>query len=304
MTTNPAVGGTKSGDSTVAGRSDDGSERIGTDGERNATCTHSRAGAAGGSTAPGVNIPRVDAGSGERGIWLIVEAAGQFNQRELADEDRSRVAQPLNDGRILVELLIPERAGAPTRRGTNRRDQILDSVRDAMKRSAIASGAKFLQREVGFSKRSVAIDRDDRIQPATDRLQPLDEILHEINRCGFPSTEHIREFANWEERVLDSLHMFGPSCRDSISHAFPAAVDRTRGVQRREMGTILGSHTDPRYDISYLVYITHRKREERGLAAFPFSGRLRQDLYGECMAHVNVSRGKRDSRGRVDCLGE
>ena len=123
---------------------------------------------------PLLRVPRI--------VGLAAEpvvALRQRAHRELRDEDRAGVAQPLDDGGVVVEDLILKRAGAPRRRDALGREQVLRAPGDAVKRPSVSAGADLAIGLRRLRQREILGQRDDAVQLRPVLLQPIEVHLRQ-----------------------------------------------------------------------------------------------------------------------------
>src|SRR5205085_10213793 len=89
---------------------------------------------------------------------VVTHAAREFDHRKFSEQDRARVAQPPDDRRVVVELLILVRYRAPSGRRVVCGEQVFDATRDAMQRAAIMSTFEFALGRARFLERALTHD--------------------------------------------------------------------------------------------------------------------------------------------------
>src|SRR5205823_477665 len=82
-----------------------------------------------------IDVPRITGSTVEPDV-AVSELAG----RELGHEHGAGLAQPLDGSRINRRNVVLVWPGTPRRSDSLRREQVLDAVRDAVKRSLVAAG--------------------------------------------------------------------------------------------------------------------------------------------------------------------
>ena len=218
MAADAAVARPETGDAAIARGPENRPPRFRADGERHETRRDGRARATRRAPAPGVEIPRIDAGSGERGMRLaIAHAARQLHHGQLGAEDGARRLELPDDGGVLVEALVLQRRRAPGGRdAARRREQILGAIRNAVERAEVAAGRELPLGAPRLVHRALARERDDGIVAGAERLEPMEERLGELDRRHRARADHFAELAKRDEDRLVA-HVVGPE-RDEGLH--------------------------------------------------------------------------------------
>ena len=172
-------------DATVCRGRENRTRGFGSDRERHETGGDRGAGAARRAAAPVIRIPRRLARSRERRIRLVVaHAAGELDHRELRNQDSARGAEAFDHRRVVAELLLAVRLGAPGGRIVFRGHEVLHAVRDAVERPAQLASLDLTIGLRRLGERALARDRDDGIVARPQPLEPIEEVAGELGRRG------------------------------------------------------------------------------------------------------------------------
>ena len=135
----PAVGWPQSRQATARRGQQDGSPRLGADGEGHETGGDRRARPAGRAARPPARVPRVPGRASERRVGMrVAHAAGQLDHRQLGGQRSAGFLQPRNDRSVIFKLLVPERLSAPSRGDSSRSGkQVLGSPGDSVEKTSI-----------------------------------------------------------------------------------------------------------------------------------------------------------------------
>src|SRR5690349_10073232 len=94
---------------------------------------------------------------------LVAGAAGQLDHIELSEKDGAGIAQPRDDGGVVLEDLVRKESGSPSRRDAPRREEIFHRVGYSMERPEVGSMLNFKIDPLGFLSRSILRDSNERV---------------------------------------------------------------------------------------------------------------------------------------------
>ena len=132
-------------------------------------------------------VPRV-----VRGALVVVRAdsaEGELDRVGLADEDHAGAGQAPDDGRVLFRHVPGEEPGACGRRHAPDVEEVLGGVRDAMERPEVLAPP---ERELGgarLGERPLPGHRDERVEAAVERRDPLEQRLGQRDRAERPGAD-------------------------------------------------------------------------------------------------------------------
>src|SRR5438876_6962800 len=245
---------------------------VGAVGERQDAARHRRAGAARGAAA---GLRRI-VGIARRAEQLVegLAAGAEFGGVRLADENRARRREALDDGVVLGGNVVsvderPE--GSPHVFGW---DQIFVGDGQSGKWLAAVSGFRFLESELRR-------ERDDGVHLRVDALDLRDERADHLGRRELARADEPRELPRRGKADLHHLRDFGPSHQHDVELLLGIAL---LDLHRDRLADELRQHGE-RGRLVLEQDVDHRLRGEDAEFARVEGARLAHDLAQDLVAH-------------------
>ena len=179
----------------------------------------------GGAARPARRIPGILGGARRRGgRGVVAERAGQLDHRKLGDEDRARVVQASDDDRVVVDDLVLEEAAAPGRRSAPGGEQVLDAVRNSLKRPALLPGSEVLFDGVGLRERALPREVHDGVQLAALGLQARERRLRQRDRRELALLDQRCDVRDAREQGFFGSHFFATRGVKWMAGSLPIAI--------------------------------------------------------------------------------
>ena len=169
------VGRAQAGDAVGDRRRNDRAERFGADREADQAGRRRRPGTRRRSAGAALDVPGVVRRAAEPHAALRERA-----HRQLRDQHRAGIAQPLDDGRVEIDHLILVRRGAPGGLDALGGQQILRAPRNAVQRSAILAGLDLGVGRRRLLERELLGQRDHALQRVAVLLQTIEIDLRQL----------------------------------------------------------------------------------------------------------------------------
>ena len=198
------------------------------------------AGAARRRARPESLVPRVD-----RDVEVgVIGGHRSFGQVQLAEEHRSRPAEPRHDGRVVVGHEVRQDRGGAHRPDAARVAQVLDRDRHAVQRPAVVPGADLAVRSGGGRARLVGHHRRVAPEAPVDGRNAVEQGLGELRRRDLAALDPAGRLAQTQvvERYVTragctSARLGGAPPRSPRGGARAQERSGGSGTERRQHGS-------------------------------------------------------------------